>query len=77
MLMALKQIVTDRPGHDLRYAIDATRIREECGWEPEETFDTDIRTTVQWYLSNEDWVQGVRSGEYLKWIDLNYSERTG
>ena len=76
-LMALKQIVTDRPGHDLRYAIDATRIREECGWEPEETFDTDIRTTVQWYLSNEDWVQGVRSGEYLKWIDLNYSERTG
>jgi len=76
-LMALKQIVTDRPGHDLRYAIDATRIREECGWEPEETFDTDIRTTVQWYLSNEDWVQGVRSGEHLKWIDLNYSERTG
>jgi len=76
-LMALKEFVTDRPGHDLRYAIDATRIREECGWEPEETFDTDIRTTVQWYLSNEDWVQGVRSGEYLKWIDLNYSERTG
>ena len=76
-LLALKQFVTDRPGHDLRYAIDATRIREECGWEPKETFDTGIRKTVQWYLSNDDWVQGVRSGEYLKWIDLNYGDRTG
>jgi dTDP-glucose 4,6-dehydratase len=76
-LLALKQFVTDRPGHDLRYAIDATRIHEECGWEPKETFDTGIRKTVQWYLSNEDWVQGVRSGDYLKWIDLNYGDRTG
>jgi dTDP-glucose 4,6-dehydratase len=76
-LMALKQFVMDRPGHDLRYAIDATRIREECDWEPKETFDTGIRKTVQWYLSNEDWVQAVRSGEYLKWIDLNYGGRTG
>ncbi|MBW1758160.1 MAG: dTDP-glucose 4,6-dehydratase, partial [Deltaproteobacteria bacterium] len=76
-LMALKEFVTDRPGHDLRYAIDASRIRQECGWEPKETFDTGIRKTVQWYLSNPEWVQGVRSGEYLKWIDLNYGDRTG
>ncbi|MFW2386905.1 MAG: dTDP-glucose 4,6-dehydratase, partial [Polyangiales bacterium] len=76
-LFALKEFVTDRPGHDLRYAIDATRIREECGWEPTETFDTGIRKTVQWYLSNDDWVQGVRSGEYRNWIDKNYGDRAG
>ncbi|MDH3199577.1 MAG: dTDP-glucose 4,6-dehydratase [Myxococcales bacterium] len=75
-LLQLKKLVTDRPGHDLRYAIDATRIRQECGWEPKETFDTGIRKTVKWYLSNEDWVREVRSGEYRKWIDLNYGERT-
>jgi dTDP-glucose 4,6-dehydratase len=76
-LFALKQFVTDRPGHDLRYAIDATRIREECDWEPKQTFDTGIRKTVQWYLSNQDWVRDVRSGEYRKWIDLNYGDRAG
>jgi dTDP-glucose 4,6-dehydratase len=76
-ILALKQFVTARPGHDLRYAIDATRIREECDWEPEETFDTGIHKTVEWYLSNQDWVQGVRSGEYRKWMDLNYGDRTG
>ena len=74
-LFALKEFVTDRPGHDLRYAIDASRIREECGWEPSETFDTGIRKTVQWYLSNQDWVQDVLSGEYRKWMDLNYGDR--
>ena len=76
-LLALKEFVTDRPGHDLRYAIDATRIREECGWAPKETFDTGIRKTVQWYLSNDEWVSNVRSGDYRKWIDLNYGERAG
>jgi dTDP-glucose 4,6-dehydratase len=76
-LFALKEFVSDRPGHDLRYAIDATRIHEECGWEPTETFDTGIRKTVQWYLSNDDWVQGVRSGEYRNWIDKNYGDRAG
>ena len=75
-LLRLKEFVTDRPGHDLRYAIDATRICRECGWEPRETFDTGIRKTVKWYLSNEDWVRDVRSGEYRKWIDLNYGDRT-
>jgi dTDP-glucose 4,6-dehydratase len=74
-LLALKQFVTDRPGHDLRYAIDATRIREECGWEPKETFDSGIRKTVRWYLANSDWVENVRSGEYRKWIDKNYGDR--
>ena len=75
-LLALKRFVTDRPGHDLRYAIDASRIREECGWEPKETFDTGIRKTVLWYLSNDDWIRDVRSGDYRKWIDLNYGSRT-
>ncbi|MEM7435725.1 MAG: dTDP-glucose 4,6-dehydratase [Myxococcota bacterium] len=74
-LLGLKKFVEDRPGHDLRYAIDATRVQEECGWKPRESFDTGIRKTVQWYLSNEDWVQDVRSGEYRKWMDLNYGHR--
>jgi len=76
-LFSLKEFVTDRPGHDLRYAIDASRIRKECGWEPKETFDTGIRKTVQWYLSNQDWVRDVLSGEYRKWMDLNYGDRAG
>jgi dTDP-glucose 4,6-dehydratase len=75
-LLQLKKFVTDRPGHDLRYAIDATKVHEECGWKPKETFDTGIRRTVRWYLSNEEWVRDVRSGEYRKWIDLNYGNRT-
>ncbi|MEM9727740.1 MAG: dTDP-glucose 4,6-dehydratase [Myxococcota bacterium] len=74
-LLALKEFVQDRPGHDMRYAIDATRVQRECGWEPKESFDTGIRKTVKWYLSNEDWVRDVRSGDYRKWIDLNYGER--
>lgn len=56
--------VKDRPGHDRRYAIDATKIKRELGWEPEETFDTGIRKTVQWYLDNQWWVQRVTSGKY-------------
>ncbi len=76
-LLALKEFVIDRPGHDLRYAIDATRIRNECGWEPKETFDTGIRKTVRWYLSNQSWVDDVRSGEYRKWMELNYRDRVG
>ena len=64
--------VDDRPGHDRRYAIDATKIHDELGWKPAETFDTGIRKTVQWYLDNMNWVQNVASGEYRKWIDTNY-----
>jgi dTDP-glucose 4,6-dehydratase len=68
--------VTDRPGHDLRYAIDATKIRKELGWEPSETFATGLRKTVQWYLTNTEWVEQVRTGEYRKWLDLNYAGRS-
>jgi len=65
--------VKDRPGHDRRYAIDATKIANELGWEPEETFESGIRKTVQWYLDNQDWVANVQSGEYKKWLTKNYS----
>jgi len=65
--------VKDRPGHDRRYAIDATKIANELGWKPEETFETGIRKTVQWYLDNQDWVANVQSGEYKNWLAKNYS----
>ena len=65
--------VKDRPGHDRRYAIDATKISIELGWNPEETFETGILKTVQWYLDNQDWVAHVQSGEYQKWMNKNYS----
>ena len=65
--------VKDRPGHDRRYAIDATKISNELGWKPEETFETGIRKTVQWYLDNQDWVDNVQSGEYQNWLTKNYS----
>lgn len=67
--------VTDRPGHDRRYAIDATKIEQELGWKPEETFQTGIRKTVQWYLDNPDWVANVQSGAYREWVAKNYAER--
>jgi dTDP-glucose 4,6-dehydratase len=66
--------VTDRPGHDRRYAIDASKINQELGWKPAETFETGIRKTVQWYLDNQDWVKNVTSGDYKKWIQKNYSQ---
>ncbi|AKF07173.1 dTDP-glucose 4,6-dehydratase [Sandaracinus amylolyticus] len=74
-LLGLKTYVTDRPGHDLRYAIDATKIRRECGWTPKETFETGMRKTVRWYLDNRAWVEAVKSGEYRKWMDANYGGR--
>jgi dTDP-glucose 4,6-dehydratase len=67
--------VTDRPGHDRRYAIDARKIERELGWRPAETFDTGIRKTVQWYLDNADWVADVTSGAYRQWTDINYGDR--
>lgn len=65
--------VTDRPGHDRRYAIDATKIERELGWKPAETFETGIRKTVQWYLDNQAWVANVTSGAYQNWVGKQYS----
>ena len=64
--------VTDRPGHDRRYAIDATKINRDLGWKPAETFETGIRKTVQWYLDNQDWVKNVTSGAYKDWVNKQY-----
>jgi dTDP-glucose 4,6-dehydratase len=68
--------VTDRPGHDRRYAIDARKIESELGWRPAETFETGIRKTVLWYLANSDWVANVQSGGYRDWVSQNYGGRT-
>ena len=76
---ALRRLVTfvaDRPGHDFRYAMDTAKIRAELGWEPRETFATGMKRTVRWYLDNPAWVDGVRTGEYRKWMETNYSGRT-
>jgi dTDP-glucose 4,6-dehydratase len=67
--------VTDRPGHDRRYAIDATKISRELGWRPAEEFDSGLRKTVAWYLENTSWIEGVRTGAYRDWIRKNYQER--
>jgi dTDP-glucose 4,6-dehydratase len=67
--------VTDRPGHDRRYAIDAGKIERELGWKPAETFETGIRKTVLWYLENQGWVANVQSGGYREWVAKNYAER--
>jgi dTDP-glucose 4,6-dehydratase len=67
--------VTDRPGHDRRYAIDARKIERELGWKPAETFDTGIRKTVKWYLDNQGWVSHVQSGDYRSWVEKNYAGR--
>ena len=64
--------VKDRPGHDRRYAIDARKIERELGWKPEETFETGIRKTVQWYLDHPDWVDNVTSGNYRNWLAQHY-----
>jgi dTDP-glucose 4,6-dehydratase len=64
--------VKDRPGHDRRYAIDARKIERELGWKPQETFETGIRKTVQWYLANPAWVEGVTSGAYRQWVGKQY-----
>lgn len=65
--------VTDRPGHDRRYAIDARKIERELGWKPAETFETGIRKTVEWYLANSDWVTHVQSGSYRDWVSKQYA----
>lgn len=67
--------VTDRPGHDRRYAIDAHKIERELGWRPAETFETGIRKTVEWYLANQAWVHNVQTGAYQDWVNQNYAAR--
>jgi dTDP-glucose 4,6-dehydratase len=67
--------VTDRPGHDRRYAIDAGKIERELGWKPAETFETGIRKTIAWYLANTKWVGNVQTGAYRDWLNTNYGGR--
>ena len=64
--------VKDRPGHDVRYAIDASKIEHELGWTPKESFETGLRKTVEWYLNNNEWVEHVQSGEYQSWLNKQY-----
>ena len=64
--------VKDRPGHDRRYAIDARKIERALGWKPQETFDSGIQKTIQWFLDNPEWVAGVKSGEFRQWVDMHY-----
>ncbi len=67
--------VKDRPGHDLRYAMDPTKIETELGWKPEYTFDTGIQETIKWNLENQEWINHVESGEYLNWMERYYESR--
>jgi len=68
--------VADRPGHDRRYAIDASKIKRELGWAPRESFTSGLAKTVGWYLDNSRWVAGVKSGDYRKWLEVNYAARS-
>ncbi|HWA94808.1 MAG TPA: dTDP-glucose 4,6-dehydratase [Terracidiphilus sp.] len=72
---SLIAFVTDRPGHDRRYAINATKLKTELGWQPAARFEEGLRKTVEWYLENTAWVESVRTGAYLDWIRQNYDER--
>jgi dTDP-glucose 4,6-dehydratase len=74
-LLDLIKYVEDRPGHDLRYAIDPTKVMRECGFSPRENFETGLRKTVRWYIEHDSWVNEVRSGEYRAWIAKNYDKR--
>lgn len=72
---SLIHYVTDRPGHDMRYAIDPTKLETELGWKPKYNFDTGIKQTIQWYLDNEDWWKNILSGEYSQYFEKMYGER--
>ena len=72
----LIRFVADRPGHDRRYAIDASKVRRELGWAPRETFESGLAKTVRWYLEHGDWVAQVKSGAYRQWIETNYAARS-
>ena len=70
----LIRFVKDRPGHDLRYAIDCSKLEKELGWVPRESFESGLNKTIQWYLDNSQWVERVNSGEYRSWIAKHYEE---
>ncbi|MBW1995351.1 MAG: GDP-mannose 4,6-dehydratase, partial [Deltaproteobacteria bacterium] len=67
--------VKDRPGHDLRYAIDSSRLENELGWRPRQSFKTGLKKTIKWYLNNESWVRRIQTGEYRNWIKRQYDDR--
>jgi dTDP-glucose 4,6-dehydratase len=71
----LIKFVKDRPGHDRRYAINCNKIKNELGWSQSVNFEEGLNLTVEWYLQNLDWLNKVRTGEYLKWIEINYTNR--
>jgi dTDP-glucose 4,6-dehydratase len=71
----LVAFVKDRPGHDRRYAMDASKIEAELGWHPEESLESGLRKTVRWYLDNADWVASVQTGAYRSWVETNYGGR--
>lgn len=75
---AYKQLISfvrDRPGHDYRYAIDSSKINTDIGWKPRESFKSGLKKTIKWYLQNQHWVESVKSGDYRKWLEHNYSKR--
>jgi dTDP-glucose 4,6-dehydratase len=67
-------LVKDRPGHDRRYAIDFTKLTRSLGWKPQESFESGLRKTIDWYMSNRQWTDHIRSGEYLHWLKEHYGE---
>jgi dTDP-glucose 4,6-dehydratase len=73
--LSLLTFVKDRPGHDKRYAIDATKLEQELGWKPSVTFEQGLSVTIDWYLENEDWLNHVTSGSYLQYYNLQYQQR--
>ncbi|MCP4093848.1 MAG: dTDP-glucose 4,6-dehydratase [Planctomycetes bacterium] len=72
---SLIEFVTDRPGHDFRYAIDSSATCKELGWAPQESFETGLRRTIRWYLENDAWLESIRSGAYREWMEENYAWR--
>ena len=74
-LLDLITFVTDRPGHDHRYAIDCSKIKNQLGWKQDHSFDEGLGETVRWYLSNAEWIDHVRTGEYRNWLETNYDKR--
>jgi dTDP-glucose 4,6-dehydratase len=74
-LESLVTYVKDRPGHDLRYAIDCSKIKQELGWKPIRTFSEGLKQTILWYMQNQEWVNHVQTGAYRQWMELNYADR--